>query len=160
MARKRRDELEQDVQQVLAPGVFVGYRDSWVFVEDVETVRGKIAPLIRTGEAERAVVLLETFIAGCYEKSEEIDDSSGSFGQLVEQLFYDWVRARQAAHAEPDETAETLLSWMEDDDYGYCHRLEEGATKVFNKAGLAAFERAVRSRMAGQRIPIAGRSTC
>ena len=150
MARKRRDELEQAIQQVLAPGAFVGYQDSWEFVKDVEAVRGKIAPLMGTGEAPRAVALLETFIAGCYEKSEEIDDSSGSFGQLVEQLFCDWIRARQAANAEPSETAETLLSWMEDDDYGYCYRLEAHAVKAFDKAGLSAFERAVRSRMAVQ----------
>ena len=113
-------------------------------------MRGKIAPLTGTGEAPRAVALLETFIAGCYEKSEEIDDSSGSIGQLVEQLFCDWIRARQAANTEPSETAETLLSWMEDDDYGYCYRLEAGAVKAFDKAGLTAFERAVRARMAGQ----------
>ena len=39
---------------------------------------------------------------------------------------------------------------MEDDDYGYCHRLEEDAVKAFDRARLTAFERAVRSRMAGQ----------
>ena len=69
----------------------------------------------------------------------------------MEELFCDWIRARQAAEAEPDETAETLLSWMEGDDYGFCHSLEEDAVKAFDKAGLTAFERAVRSRMAGQK---------
>ena len=68
MARRRRDELAQAIQQVLAPSAFVGYRDSWEFVKDVEAVREQIAPLIGTGEAPRAVALLETFIAGCYEK--------------------------------------------------------------------------------------------
>ena len=150
MARKPRDELERAIQDALAPGAFIGYRHSWDFLKDVEAVRGEIVPLIRNREAPRPVALLETFLAGCYEKSEEIDDSDGNFGQFVEQLFCDWIRARQAANAEPDETVGTLLSWMDDDDYGYCHRLEEEVVDAFNKAGLAAFERAVRSRMAGQ----------
>ena len=89
MIRRRRDELDLAIQQALAPGSFVGYRDSWEFVQGVDTVRHKIVPLIKEGEPSRAVGLLETFIAGCYEKSEEIDDSGGSFGQLVEVLRLD-----------------------------------------------------------------------
>jgi len=148
MARGRKDDLEQAIEGALTPGAFIGYRDNGGFVDDVEAVRAKIAPLIKKGEARRAVALLETFIAGCYEKSEEIDDSSGSFGQFVEELFCDWIRARQAAKADPAETARILLSWMENDDYGYCHGLEKEAVKAFDRAGLAAFEQAVRERAA------------
>ncbi len=142
----RRGRLEQAIEEALAPGAFIGYRDSGGFVDDVGAVRAKIGPLIRKGEAGRAVALLETFIVGCYEKSDEIDDSSGSFGQFVEELFCDWVRARQAAKAEPSETARMLLAWMESDDYGYCHGLEKEAVKVLDRTGLEAFERAVRER--------------
>jgi hypothetical protein len=35
---------------------------------------------------ERAVTLYELFLAGCYEKAEELDDSSGGFGMFVEGL--------------------------------------------------------------------------
>ena len=149
MARKRKDDLVQAIEHALAPGAFIGYRDNGGFVEDVESVRAKIAPLIKKGEAGRAVALLETFIAGCYEKSEDIDDSSGSFGQFVEELFCDWIRARQAAKADPAETARMLLSWMESDDYGYCHGLEKEAVKVLDRAGLKAFEQAVREKAGG-----------
>jgi len=146
MARTKKDDLERAIEGALAPGAFVGWRDGWHFIEGIEAVRAKIAPLMEMGEGEarRAATLLETFIGGCYEKSEEIDDSSGRFGQLVEQLFCDWIRARQAAGAGRAETAGVLLSWMENDDYGYCHLLERQAVKVLDRAGLAAFERAVR----------------
>lgn len=146
MARKRKDDLEQAIEDALAPGAFIGYRDNGSFVDDVEAVRAKIEPLLKKGEAGRAVALLETFIAGCYEKSEEIDDSSGNFGQFVEELFCDWIRARQAAKADPAETARMFLSWMENDDYGYCYGLEKEAVKALDRAGLTAFERAVRER--------------
>jgi hypothetical protein len=149
MARKRKNDLEQAIEDALAPGAFIGYRDNEGFVEDVEAVRTQVAPLIKKGEARRAVALLETFIAGCYEKSEEIDDSSGSFGQFVEELFCDWIRARQAAKADPAETARMLLSWMENDDYGYCHGLEKEAVKVLDRAGLKAMEQTVREMAGG-----------
>ena len=46
------------------------YHDSWDLIEGLEAVRANITPLIETGEAVRAVALIETFIAGCYETSE------------------------------------------------------------------------------------------
>jgi hypothetical protein len=148
MARKRRDELERAIEGALAPGAFIGYRDQGRFVEDAEAVKAEVAVLIEKGEAGRAVALLETFIAGCYEKSEEVDDSSGSFGRFVEELFCDWIRARRAAKADPAGTARMLLSWMESDDYGYCRGLETEAVKVLGRAALVAFEQAARERAA------------
>ena len=49
MARKRKDDLEQAIEDAIAPGAFIGYRDNWGFVDDVEAVRAKIAPLIKKG---------------------------------------------------------------------------------------------------------------
>src|ERR1035437_1200483 len=89
---------------------------------------------------------IRAFLAGCYEKAEELDDSSGSFGQFVGELICGWIKARQASGAEADETAALLLARMDDDPYGFCHRIEKDAAKAFDKAGLAAFERQVRAR--------------
>ncbi len=88
----------------------------------------------------------EKLRAACYVKIEELDDSSGSFGQFVNRPCCGWITARQAGGADPDETAPRLLTWMDQDDYGYCYRLEMDAVKVFNKASLAAFVNSVRAR--------------
>jgi hypothetical protein len=44
------------------------------FVEDLEGLDEDIWKLVRRGEAERAARVYETFIAGCHEKAEEVDD--------------------------------------------------------------------------------------
>jgi hypothetical protein len=82
----------------------------------------------------------------CNEKAEGVDDSSGSFSQFVDELFCGWIKARQAAGADPDETATRLLAWMDDDPYGFCYRLEKDVARVLDKAGLAAFEKQIRTR--------------
>jgi hypothetical protein len=106
------------------------------------------------------VALYETFLAGCHEKAEEIDDSSGSFGQFVGELYRAWIKARQAAGADPDETATRLLRWMEDDPYGFCYHLEADAAKALDKAGLAAFVKRIRERFdaAATAKPVPGES--
>jgi len=148
MTRKRRpqgDPIEHEIELVLNPGAFIPDRACFSFVSDLDEVAAKIAKLVSTDPA-RAVTLYETFLAACYVKIEELDDSSGSFGQFVDELYCGWIKARQADGADPGETASRLLTWMDQDDYGFCYRLEMGAVKVFNKANLAAFVKLVRAR--------------
>jgi tetratricopeptide (TPR) repeat protein len=143
--RARIDPLERAVEAALTPGRFVAYRASFDFVRELGQVERQLQRLIPT-EPARAIALYEAFLAGCYEKAEEIDDSSGSFGQFVGELFCGWIRARQAARADPAETVARLLAWMGDDPYGFASDLDSGAAKALDKAGLAEFVRQVEAR--------------
>jgi len=148
MTRQRRpqgDLIEQEIERVLNPGAFIPDDACFSFVSDLDEVASKIAKLAGS-EPARAGALYETFLAACYMKIEELDDSSGRFGQFVDDLYCGWIEARQADGADPDETASRLLTWMDQDDYGFCYRLEMDAVKVFNKANLAAFVKLVRAR--------------
>src|SRR5437867_4591766 len=116
------DLIEQEIEAALQPGAFIKYGAGWPFVEGLERVEKKIAELVRKAPA-RAVALYETFLAGCYEKAEELDDSSGNFGLFVDGLFCGWLRARQATGADPNETARRLVAWMDDDPYGFCYQI-------------------------------------
>lgn len=142
------DPLEREIEAALQPGLFVRYGAAWPFVEGLEHIEATIAKLVR-GSPARAAALYETFLAGCYEKAEEIDDSGGHFGMFVDGLFRGWVKARQAGEADRDETARRLCAWMDDDPYGFCYQLERDLVKVLDRRGLAAFERCVRERFDG-----------
>jgi hypothetical protein len=87
----------------------------WPFVSGLETVAAQIDALMAHGDPTWGVTFYELFIAGCHEKAEELDDSSGEFGMFVEGLFGGWIRAREAAGADPDETAAAVLHWIEND---------------------------------------------
>jgi hypothetical protein len=142
------DPVEQEIEAALQPGCFIKYGAGWSFVEGLDGVEDKIAKLVRSAPA-RAVALYATFLAGCYEKAEELDDSSVNFGMFIDGLFRGWVKARQAAGADPDETARRLVGWMDDDEYGFCYQIERDLVKVLDKRGLAAFERCIRERFDG-----------
>lgn len=147
-ARRAAPSLEQAIEQALRPGHFIDYNAGWSFVSGLETVAAQIAALMEHGQPERAVTLYELCIAGCYDKAEELDDSSGGFGMFVEGLFGGWIQAREAAGTDPDETAATLVHWIENDPYGFCSHLERQAVTVFTAHGLAAFAQAVAARRA------------
>ena len=83
------------MEMALDPGAFIGYGECFSFVGGLEEVAAGIGKLTRT-DPIRAAALYETFLAGCYEKADELDDSSGSFGQFVGDLIRGWIKARQA----------------------------------------------------------------
>ncbi len=143
--RKQADPLAQAIETALSPGRFISYNAARSFLHNVQDAANDIEKIIKK-EPQRATHLFETFIAASHEKADEIDDSSGNFGMLVADLFRGWIKARQDANDDPDETAKSLASWMEDDPYGFCHDLDREVVDVLNKKGLEAFVRQVRFR--------------
>lgn len=142
---QRRDPVEAEIENALQPGRFVPDRAAFRFVDGLEQVAASIGRLV-TGESVRAATLYETFLAGCCEKADEVDDSSGSFGEFAQTLICGWITARQAAGARPQQTATRLLSWMDTDQYGFCHQLERQAATTLDAAGLAAFTDQIQTR--------------
>jgi tetratricopeptide (TPR) repeat protein len=146
------DPLEREIEAELSLGRFVSNRACLSLVSGLEQIENRVAGLTGTAP-DRAVALYEAFLAGCFEKADEVDDSSGSFGTFAASLFCGWATARQAAGADPGHTAARLLAWMEDDPYGFCMGLEKDVAGVLDKAGLAALVRQVRTRFDAHEPP-------
>src|SRR5258708_6056924 len=114
---QRRDPMEGMIEKAFQPGRFIHYNEGYSFVGDLRRAADEIANLVAS-EPARAVALYETFLAGCNEKAEEIDDSDGELGTFAGGLYCGWITARQAAGADGGRTAELLLGWMDADDDG------------------------------------------
>jgi len=144
--RKKSDPLVSVLESALDLGEFIPYNRSWDFVRNLQEVKHKIDALVKDGQAERAVSLYEIFLSGCYEKADEIDDSGGDLGMFFEDLFCAWIKARQKAKYDPEETVQNILNWMDNDNYGFCYEIERDMVKVLNKESVKLFEAAIKSR--------------
>jgi len=144
--RMNMDPLVSQIELVLGLGQFISYNQSWDFVHDLEDIKDKIDDLMESGEADRAVRLYEMFLSGSYEKAEEIDDSGGNLGMFFQDLFLSWIKARQKSGRVAKETVGEILSWMENDDYGFCYDIEKELAKVLNKAGFLIFRQHFQDR--------------
>ncbi|MDN5861273.1 MAG: hypothetical protein L0H84_21935 [Pseudonocardia sp.] len=150
--------IEREIEAAFDPGRYVPEWGCSAFVNDLARVAGEVAGLV-TAAPSAAVALFETFLAGCFGKAEEVDDSSGEFGDfVVATVVCGWITAGQAAGADPGETAARLVGWMEEDPYGFCHRLDEHAVSVLDATGLAALIAQIRAGFdaAGRATPAAG----
>ena len=143
-SRRLANPIEFRIELALRPGEFIGDRACFSFVSGLDAIVAEVRALTGS-DPVRAAALCEAFLAGCHQKAEELDDSSGSFGQFVQDLICLWIKARQGSGAVANTTASTLLAWMDDDPYAFC-QIEKDAAAAFNRAGLAAFEKQVRVR--------------
>jgi hypothetical protein len=97
------DPIERQMELAFRPGAFISDGASHSFVSGLEEVVAGIRKLAGA-EPARAAALYETFLAGCHEKADEVDDSSGSFGEFAGSLMCAWAEARQASGANPEDT--------------------------------------------------------
>jgi hypothetical protein len=143
--RSKADPIERQIESAFRPGTLIRDGECSSLVSGLEEVAAAIDMLVAT-EPARAVALCGTFLAGCRAKADELDDSSGRFGQFYRDLICKWIKSRPATGADPHKSASALLVWMEDDPYAFCHQIEKHAAAAFDKAGLAAFEKQIRER--------------
>ena len=86
-------QMERTIETALMPGRFITYNAGFSFVRGLDAAEKRLSTLVAANLAQ-TVDLYETFLAGCYEKAGEIDDSSGSFGDFVGQLHCGWIRLK------------------------------------------------------------------
>ncbi len=157
---RARDPLLGEIEQELCLGRFIRYGDMFDFVRHLEQVEKKLAALVTGEEAERTVGLYEAFLAGCYEKIEECDDSGGYLGMFWGNLFCGWLKARQAAGCPSSETVQQILKWKGSDDYGFCYEIEKDVAKVLDfdayEMFVSHFRKAVEDGLSGLQGPKPG----
>jgi len=98
--RGKTDAMERQIERALRPGEFIYDRACFSFVSGLGQVANGIKELI-PAEPSRAVALCEVFLAGCHAKAEQLDDSSGNFGDpcqgshlpLDQSAAYRWRQA-------------------------------------------------------------------
>lgn len=133
-------DLGTRIERALMPGAYIDWRGASTFLNGLYAVADRIDALVPS-DPERAVELLEDLIGGCFEKAEEVDDSGGELAMFVGDVFKRWVRARQAAGADPEDTVRMFLAWEAGDNYGFFHAIEREAVEALDAAGLAAYAR-------------------
>lgn len=146
------DPMEGDLEAAFCPKRFVRYEEGTSFLSTLTSLQRRIGDLVVV-DPTRASMLFETLLAGCHAKADEVDGSSGQFGEFVAGLFGAWVAARQASGAATGETIRRLLACLDDDPHGFASRIERTIVDAFDRCGLAEFRRALEARLASATEP-------
>jgi hypothetical protein len=92
--KPRADPIERQIESAFRPGTFIRDGECFSFVSGLEEVTAKPSPLAPSR-------CMKSSLRGCHVKADELDDSSGSFGQFAQNLICRWIKSRQAAGRQP-----------------------------------------------------------
>ena len=104
------------IENSLELGTFINYDEAFSFVDGLEYAKKQLQELFGSNQ-EQLFELYNVFLAGCFEKAEEIFDDLCSFETFVRNLFPDWVVAAQISMS-PEVLLKRLENWENSDDYG------------------------------------------
>ncbi len=142
-----RDPLECEIESALAAGRFIAWNENDAFVSGVSDVRDEIVALATNGSPRRALPLLESFVAGCHAKMDEVDDSSGFCANFAGELPIHWARARGTVGCDGADTVETLVNWSTADEYGIYGDVLTACVPALGEDGLDALEHVGRAQL-------------
>lgn len=118
---------------------FVDWREAGSFADNIEEVADTLAELLKPGTAAVLVELTEYAIARVEDALEQIDDSSGSVGEIVYRLGELHLKACVMARPEPMALAEQLFRLEMGLSFGLCSFSAATYRHVLGKPGLQRY---------------------
>jgi uncharacterized Zn finger protein len=136
-----RRQLSGAIGAATYTGHYIGYREVGGWATEVEEVLDAVASLLPAGRVELVLELAEQLIDGVEEASEEIDDSDGHCGGLLERARDLHIAAACEAKPDPVELARNLFDREIADGMGVFHGAAALYAQALGEAGQAEYRR-------------------
>ena len=125
---------------------FVDYREAFAWAAEAEAVLDSLADQAQAGRAEVTLRLAEHAIARIEQSVEEIDDSDGHCGALLERARDIHLAAARAARPDPVSLARDLFDREMEDGYDTFYGAVSLYADVLGEEGLAEYRRLATER--------------
>ena len=129
-------------------GGFVDYGAAHDFAEGIDAVVDSIAELLDDGHADAVIELTEHALEAVESAMNEVDDSDGYVGGILDRLQELHHAACVAAKPDPEALAERLFEWQMTSGWGTFDGAAESYTDVLGEKGLAAYRSLVEAEWA------------
>jgi len=123
---------------VATPG-FVSWSEMWDYASGIEAAIGGLERLLGEGHADDVVELAEYALSTLEAALQEVDDSSGQVGGLLEDLQELHLKACRRARPERRSLAERLFAWELHGDWDTFSGAAQTYGRVLGKAGRARY---------------------
>jgi len=120
---------------------FVPYREAYTYSRGVNRIVRQLRELLKSGEQALTMALTEYAIELVERQLEQIDDSDGSLGMVIEDLMVLHLDACHAAKPDPKSLAEKLFDNEVNDPWGFWNDSYERYAGILKEEGKKAFRR-------------------
>ena len=133
---------------------FVDWRSASDFAEGIDAVVDSIAELLEDGQADAVIELAEHALEAVESVMNEVDDSGGHVGGILDRLQELHHAACVAGKPDPEALAQHIFKWQMASDWGTFDGAAESYADVLGEKGLAAYRKLVEDEWA--KVPTLG----
>ena len=133
--------LRAVIRHSIDVGGFVPYREAYTYSRSVDRIIRQLRDLLNSGECRPALALTEYAIELVEKQLEQMDDSDGSMGMVIEDLMDLHLDACRAARPDPGSLAEKLFGNEVNDPWGSWHNSYERYADILGEEGKKTFRR-------------------
>ncbi|MBF0459951.1 MAG: SWIM zinc finger family protein [Magnetococcales bacterium] len=146
------DIWRQAIDDAVYVNDFVNYREASDYAQGIDEVIDSIEELLQGGHAAGVIDLTEYALAEVEKAIEQVDDSDGSVGGLLERLQNIHLAACQQAKPEPVPLAERLFAWEIRSGFGVFGGAAKTYAGLLGKTGLDTYRRLLETAWA--KLPV------
>lgn len=133
--------LRAVIRHTIDIGGFVPYREAYSYSRGVHRIVRQLRELLNSGEQTSVLKLTEYAIELVERQLEQIDDSDGSLGMVIEDLMVLHLDACRAAKPDPKSLAEKLFDNEINDPWGFWNDSYDRYAGILKEEGKKAFRR-------------------
>lgn len=120
---------------------FIDYRNMHDYAAGIEKAIGSLEDLLNEGYGAEAMELLEYALARAESAMENVDDSDGDMGTILERLQDLHLRACAEAKPDPEALAEKLFKWELRTEWDVLYGAAQTYADVLGERGLAVYRK-------------------
>ena len=133
--------FRQAIDNAVETSNFVDWRSSWDYAQGIEEVISSIEELLKEGHAPEVVELAEYFLKTVEEHMDNVDDSDGNMGDILEGLQELHHNACKQAKPNPEGLAKRLFEWELRTDYDLFSGAAAIYANVLGERGFGVYRR-------------------
>ncbi len=118
---------------------FIDYRGAYDYASGIEEALEPIEELLDEGDASEVIDLAEYALGAVEEAAEQVDDSDGYMGGILERLQEIHLRACERARPDPEELARRLFAWELRSNWGTFYGAADTYSDILGEKGLAVY---------------------
>jgi len=133
------DSFRSSIDLAVQTGGFVDYRSAWDYISGIDEIIDAIEELLDERYAKEVIELAEYALTAVEGVMEQVDDSDGGMGSILDRLQEIHLQACKQVKQDPEELARKLFQWELDSDWDVFHAAAETYAQVLGKKGLAVY---------------------
>ncbi|MEW6201235.1 MAG: DUF6880 family protein [bacterium] len=134
------------IDSAVRTGYFVDYHYAYDYCHNIDEVVDSLEELLKDGHAEEVIQLAEYALASVEEAMNNVDDSDGYMGDILERIQELHLAACKKAKPDPEQLARRLFEWEMRTDWDTFYGAVDTYAAVLGRKGIETYKKLAEER--------------